>query len=323
MGLRTKRKTFHAKSKACGRMPVIGTFDEDTDVLGYALTIRRQYAEMEEGHHAAMRRFLQHAYSAFLQFRDDPAEFERLKDDEFWSSSRQKPKDRRVSKWALYFIMQATTRNVRNRAGKFAVILDGFAQMHVPVREVAQRIKALGGVEAAYEAMRARQRGDAMDPSAEKSDEESKRGSLAAAEHGADDHDEIAQGENDSDSLPEWARPSNHEDTRQREQSLQRSIDLNHSLVVELPDADLDRILNAVGLGERPARFRLDVIVRSPDERGWTPVVGHRVTRIVAIPRTSLASENTRSPTANVASTLKKKRPFRRKLGRRLSSSIN
>jgi len=54
MSLQTKRKLSHAKSKALGRTNlVVGTFDEDNDVLGYARAVRREYAEMEEGHYAA------------------------------------------------------------------------------------------------------------------------------------------------------------------------------------------------------------------------------------------------------------------------------
>jgi hypothetical protein len=72
--------------------------------------------------------------------------------------SRQKPRDPSTSKWVLHFIMQATTTNVRNRAGKYAAILDGLMQDKVEISAVASRIKELGGIDAAYEAMRARTR---------------------------------------------------------------------------------------------------------------------------------------------------------------------
>jgi hypothetical protein len=310
MSLQTKGKPAHTKSIAPNYIrPKIGTFDEDADALGYAQTVRREYAEMEDGHHAAMRRFRQRAYSAFLQFRNHPAAFERLKKDAFWSSSRQRPKDRKMSKWSLYFVMQATTRNVRNRAGKFAVILDGFAQIKLPVREVAGRIEALGGAEAAYEAMLARKRGDAVNQTDEKNDDELEEARITGAEQSADGRDEI-EGEHDGDNRPASPRSPIDPDESKRERSLQRSIDLRRCLVVELPDADLDRILNAVGPDDPPAHFRLDVIVRSPDKRGWAPVVGRRVTRIVLVSKATDRSGNARPAVTNVAATPKKRKRF-------------
>jgi hypothetical protein len=62
-----------------------------------------------------------------LKFQREPDEFERLKADPFWEASRQKPKDPATSKWVLYFVMQAKTKNVRNRAGRYAVVLDGLS----------------------------------------------------------------------------------------------------------------------------------------------------------------------------------------------------
>jgi hypothetical protein len=319
MSSRTKGKPFHAKSRAPGyRRPVLGSFDEDTDVLGYAQTVRREYAKMEDGHHAAMRRFLQRAYSAFLLFRNRPGAFDRLKADPFWSSSRQRPKDRKTSKWTLYFVMLATTRNVRNRAGKFAVILDGFAQMKLPVQEVAGRIEALGGAEAAYEAVLARKRGEAVNQTDEKNDDQLEEARITGAKQSADNHDEISQGEHDDDNRPALPQSSIDRDERERERSLQRSIDLRRCLVVELPEADLERVLSAVGPGDPPARFRLDVIVRSPDKKDWTPVVGRRVVRIVPASEASVRPGKARRPVTSVATTPKKrKRFFPRKPDRR------
>jgi hypothetical protein len=57
--------------------------------------------------------------------------------------------------------MQATKTNVRNRAGRHAVLLDGLIRDKVKPGAVAARIKEMGGVEAAFEAVRARKRRDA------------------------------------------------------------------------------------------------------------------------------------------------------------------
>jgi hypothetical protein len=53
-------------------------------------------------------------------------------------------------------MMQATTPNLRRLANKFAVILDGLKQDQVEFSAVAARIQELGGIDAAYEAIRAR-----------------------------------------------------------------------------------------------------------------------------------------------------------------------
>jgi len=124
--------------------------------LSRAEHLRREYAEMENGHPAQVMQFLQRAYFVAAQFRRRRGDFERLQAHSFWKPWRQKPSDRRKSKWTLYFIMQATTTEDRNRARKYAAILDGLMQDEVEVSAVASRIKELGGIEAAYEAMQAR-----------------------------------------------------------------------------------------------------------------------------------------------------------------------
>ena len=58
--------------------------------------------------------------------------------------------------------MQATTPDLRNRADKYAVILDGLMQDQVEISAVAARIQELGGIRATYEALRVRKRGDAQ-----------------------------------------------------------------------------------------------------------------------------------------------------------------
>ncbi len=131
---------------------------DQENALSKAERLRGEYAEIEDGHHAEVRQFLQRTYCVAAWFRRRPGDFERLKAHPFWERSRQKPRDPSTSKWVLYFIMQATTTNVRNRAGKYAAILDGLMQDKVEISAVASRIKELGGIDAAYEAMRARTR---------------------------------------------------------------------------------------------------------------------------------------------------------------------
>ena len=98
-----------------------------------------------------MRQFLQRTYYVAARFRRQPGEFERFQAHPFWKESGQKPRDPSTSKWLLYFIMQATTTN--HLARKYAAILDGLMQDQVEISAVAARIKELGGIDAAYEAI--------------------------------------------------------------------------------------------------------------------------------------------------------------------------
>jgi hypothetical protein len=127
--------------------------------LSRAEHLRAEYAEMENGHPAKVMQFLQFLQRVYFvadQFRRRPGDFERLQAHPFWKQWGQKPKDRSTSKWVLYFIMQATTTNDCKRAGRYAAILDGLMQDKVEISAVASRIKELGRIGAAYEAMQAR-----------------------------------------------------------------------------------------------------------------------------------------------------------------------
>lgn len=124
--------------------------------LSRAEHLRAEYAELENGHPAKEMQFLQRAYFVAVEFRRRPGDFERLQAHQFWKQWRQQPRDRSTSKWVLYFIMQATTTNDRSLARKYAAILDGLMQDKVETSAVASRIKELGGIDAACEAVQAR-----------------------------------------------------------------------------------------------------------------------------------------------------------------------
>jgi hypothetical protein len=100
--------------------------------------------------------FLQRAYFVAVEFRRRPIDFQRLQAHSFWKPWGEKPRDRSTSKWVLYFIMQSTTTNDRKCARRYAAILDGLMQDEVEISAVASRIRELGGIDAAYEAMQAR-----------------------------------------------------------------------------------------------------------------------------------------------------------------------
>jgi hypothetical protein len=122
--------------------------------LSKAERLRAEYVEIAEGDDAEVSQFLQHTYEVAAEFRRRRGDFERLQAHPFWKASRQK-RDPATSKWVLYFIMQATTTKVRKLPDKYAAILDGLRQAEVEITAVASRIEELGGIDAAYEAMRA------------------------------------------------------------------------------------------------------------------------------------------------------------------------
>jgi hypothetical protein len=127
------------------------------DPLREAERLRGEYAAMQDDNDAAVREFLQRAYYVADQFRRRRGDFERLQVHPFWKQTGQpQPRDRTRSKWVLYLMMHATTTYMRQRVRKYAVILDGLQQDQVEISEVAARIQELGGIDAAYEAMRAR-----------------------------------------------------------------------------------------------------------------------------------------------------------------------
>ena len=126
------------------------------DPLRAAERVRAEFAQLVAAHHAKVGQFLEHAYGVAAQFRRRPRDFERFQVHEFWKQTGQKPRDRWTSKWVLLLMMEATTTKLQTLAGKFAVILDGLLQDQVEVSAVAARIKELGGVVGAYEAMQTR-----------------------------------------------------------------------------------------------------------------------------------------------------------------------
>ena len=141
--------------------PIIEDFPDDEGAFASAQGLVEKYKRIVDGHHAAIRQFLEDCLPVVLEFQREPDEFERLKADPFWEeASRQKPKDPSTSKWVLYFAMRAKTKNVRTRAGVYAAVLDGLIREKVRPDRVAARIKEMRGVEAAYLHFLADERGE-------------------------------------------------------------------------------------------------------------------------------------------------------------------
>ena len=62
----------------------------------------------------------------------------------FWQGSSQKPKPT-TSRWLLLFVTRATSENQRSRVGKYAAVLDFFAEIRLPENCVAEAVERLGG----------------------------------------------------------------------------------------------------------------------------------------------------------------------------------
>ena len=153
---RRKRSKFITPDLVLSAGKLLRFVANEDSPLTEAERLRGEYAKMEDGDDAEVSQFLQRAYYVWAQFRQQPGEFERLQAHSFWKQAGLKPRDPATSKWVLYLIMQATTTDVRRRANRYAVILDGLKQDQVEIGAVAARIEELGGIKAAYEAMRAR-----------------------------------------------------------------------------------------------------------------------------------------------------------------------
>jgi hypothetical protein len=154
---RSKKSKFITPDLVLCAGQLIRFVANDDNPLSQAERLRSDYAELKDGDQESLNQFLQRVYYVAVQFRRFPREFERLQAHQFWKDSGQKPKDASTSKWVVYFIMQATPPNVPHRADQCVAILDSFMRNGVDNRTVAARIEQMGGVDAAYQAVRPRQ----------------------------------------------------------------------------------------------------------------------------------------------------------------------
>jgi hypothetical protein len=253
--------------------PVIEPFPDEEGAFTSAQRLVGDYATMMDGHHAAIRQFLQSSLPVVLKFQDEPDEFERLKADPFWEeASRQKPKDPSTSKWVLYFAMRAKAKNVRNRAGRYAVVLDGLIREKVRPDKVAARISELRGVEAAYLHFLAEERGedevtvDTDDDEAENAGPPIPRKGVQRAAGGG--NDDMVQGETETASPSDKSVGAAIGGRRQTP-----SFDPGrHLLVEDEPDA-LDAFLDGATPDGVPVSIPLWVTVYPPDATGFVRVV--------------------------------------------------
>jgi len=261
--------------------PVVEPVPEEEGAFASAqrlVGVFKRIVEIEDGHRADLRKFLERCCVAVRAFQDDPAEFERLKSDPFWEeASRQKPKDASRSKWALYFIMQAKTPNVRSRAGRYAVVLDGLIRDEVAPDAVAARIKELRGVEKAYAHFLAEEGGQdevTLDADEDEPDDDEtenagspipRKGGLRAARGGNDDG---VQGDAEMESPSKKGLGAVVGDHRHKPH-----FDRERHLLVEHEPEELKAVLAAGAMQGAPVSVTLTVTVYPPDATGFVRVV--------------------------------------------------
>ncbi len=251
--------------------PVLEPFPEEEGAFASAQRLVEKYTKIVDGHRAVIRQFLQTCYPVVLKFQSEPDEFERLKVDPFWDASRQKPKDPSTSKRVLYFVMQAKTKNVRNRAGRYAVVLVGLIREKVRPDMVAARIKEMRGVEAACAHFLAAELGqsEVIDADDDEMEDEAlpipQKGGQRAACGGTNDQ---VQGEGETESPSDSSLGAAIGGRRQ----MPCFDPERHLLVEDEPDA-LDAILEAGTEQGAPVRVPLTIIVYPRDATGFVRVV--------------------------------------------------
>jgi hypothetical protein len=249
----------------------------DPDPVALLKLVAAEYAAIEDGYRTQLVHVLESAYRCYLLFLDFPDDFEELMEDPLWDFSRQKPsKYLTTSRFVLYYMMQAEALNVRARASKYAKILDGFHREGISVGQVPGRIKALGGIEAAYAHFVAISRGVSWTkvvPDDQETEDEQpqtlRRGKLRASGDAKVRGQEIdAQSGSPSKTGLDLAAGSR----------LMPFFDLRRSLIVQLDPTLLQRILDAGTNRDGPVSFRLNIKSLPRDAKGFAPVIGELMT---------------------------------------------
>ena len=181
--------------------------------------------------------------------------------------------------------MRAKTKNARNRAGRYAVVLDGLIREKVRPDMVAARIKEMRGVEAAYLYFLAEEHGQnevTVDADDEETESEGppipRKGVQRTAGGGNDD---MVQGEDETASPSDKSVGAAIGGRRQTP-----SFDPErHLLVEDEPDA-LDALLDVARTGEFPSASRSGLRSIRPTRRAsyvwsanWVAPISQRTSR--------------------------------------------
>jgi hypothetical protein len=263
------------------------------------------FSESSDGYRARLYTFLRKCYHAIKLFSESPQEYQRLKDDEFWDNSRQKPKDQFIAKWVLYYVMQAKSKVVRDRAGKCAKVLDSFLRQGMPVRLMDARLRALGGVDKIYAKLCAgaprdelkfddlellkpatpdqeRDESDGFEDEEAEASEDAARGpsagglinGVANALVAVDERTTADQGPREPVAALRTASERDDviadENQKEGKRGHLNRIDLKTTLAVEMTEEELEEALAA-------KKVVICAFIEPPDERGWRRVVAQLV----------------------------------------------
>jgi hypothetical protein len=235
-----------------------------TDAVALAKEVAEYYAAIsfdslassEGGYREYLYEYLGRAYGLGLFLSQCPSEYRRFKADGFWCRSRQKPKDKNVMKWVVYFTTRATSPQTRNRAGKYAKVLQHYLSEDVLPADILSRIKADGGIDRFYLKLCV--------------------GSVPCGLDG-DDPEELEGNGPDGiilagSSVPRRSGAAAKDATTSPKASSKRCptprIDWANALLVDMAPAERAQVLEA-----RTATLHLEIGPR--DEHGWSQVRGH------------------------------------------------
>jgi len=238
---------------------------EPTDAIAAANEVAEFFAAIsfetlassEGGYRDRLYEFLSRTYRVGMFLSQCPSEYRRFKAEGFWRRSRQKPKDKNVMKWVVYFTTRATSAQMRNRAGKYAKVLEHFLRQDALPEEIVSRIKAGGGVDAIHLALCA--------------------GDIPCALEG-DDSDELEEAVSEqvgamSSSVDRRPPAASREAT----QGPAGRIDWSRTLLVDMDGSELSLVLDA-----KTATLRLEIGPR--DEHGWSPIRGRLIQALGNVP---------------------------------------
>ena|SRR5579863_2714668 len=226
--------------------------------------LRSQYRKLDEeigGYRNRLYALLREGYQATVFFINHPEAYKQfIKHPFFQKSSRQRPKDgSQMSKWVLYFAMDATDDFKRDRAGKAAKAFDALLARGVKSSEFMHVIETEHGIEGIY-ALLPKGATKARRPDADDREfDADKRGDGSRSV----ETDEIAGGGEDPSRVAKNPiRPS------QGLAGYLKSVDLKTTLVVEGIDAARLREMLVEG-----RRVTIHVDVKAQNANGWYPAV--------------------------------------------------
>ena len=119
-----------------------------SDAMAYAMEVKAEYKELERGYRKGRYKFSGNALKSYRIFLGDETEEKALFGQENIVRLRQKPPPlKETSLVLLYYLTDAQSEPERNKAGKYARIVDFMDKQGVEDDEAAEYIQKAGGIE--------------------------------------------------------------------------------------------------------------------------------------------------------------------------------